>query len=148
MAGKKAVKKETKKAVKKTTVKLPNIPAKKGSGLENGTKSSKNNKKVPALKHKLLTENDPSTADHESKDESASQQDFLLPTNYLVSLYGKPIEVHLKFNDAVYKGILLSIDEYFNLRLENTVEFIKEKETGKIGDCFIRCNTVLMISHK
>lgn len=143
MAGKKADKQESKKVTKKTTVKLPKVPPKKDAKSNN--QANKNNKKkVPALKHKLLTEDDASAADGKP----VSPQSDFLPTNYLVSLYGKNIEVHLKFNDAVYKGTLLSIDDYFNLRLTNTVEYIKDKETGKIGDCFIRCNTVLLISHK
>lgn len=70
------------------------------------------------------------------------------PINYLVSLYGEEIQVHLKFNNAMYKGKLESIDEYFNLRLKNTIEYISGKETGEIGDCFIRCNTVLFINQK
>ncbi|XBW35265.1 hypothetical protein QEN19_000833 [Hanseniaspora menglaensis] len=71
-----------------------------------------------------------------------------LPSSFLVSMFGQIVQVHLKFNNAMYKGVLISTDEYFNLRLKNTVEFIGGKETGKIGDCFIRCNTVLFINQK
>lgn len=136
-----AIKKNQKQETKSTTVKLPNV-AKKNNEIKTKGKGNKKNK-ASTLKHKLLTENE-TLKDKDSK----TPQNFLLPTNYLVSLYGKNIEVHLKFNDSVYKGKLLSIDDYFNLRLEDTVEYVKDKETGKIGDCFIRCNTVLMISHK
>ncbi|KAL6936684.1 hypothetical protein ACO0R3_000287 [Hanseniaspora guilliermondii] len=134
-----AIKKNKKQETKSTTLKLPNI-TKKNDEIKLKEKANKIHKDT-TLKHKLLTEN-------ETMKDQTSSQEFLLPTNYLVSLYGKNIEVHLKFNDSVYKGKLISIDDYFNIRLENTVEYVKDKETGKIGDCFIRCNTVLMITHK
>lgn len=136
-----AIKKNQKQETKSAIVKLPNITKKDNEIKTKGNGNKKN--KEPTLKYKLLTENETL----KDKDSEAAQ-DFLLPTHFLVSLYGENVEVHLKFNDSVYKGRLLSIDDYFNLRLQDTVEVIKDKETGKIGDCFIRCNTVLMISHK
>lgn len=65
------------------------------------------------------------------------------------SLIGKQIIVRLKWNKTEYKGILLSIDNYMNLQLNETYE-INPKEDGEvkeelIGEIFIRCNNVLFI---
>lgn len=127
---------ELPKAKKETPGASNTVKAKKEGGKTAKTKSTtKKNIVKPLLPENITTENK----------ESVTPE---YPINYLVSLYGQEIQVHLKFNSAMYKGKLESIDEYFNLRLKNTVEYISGKETGEIGDCFIRCNTVLFINQK
>ncbi|KAL6950736.1 mRNA splicing protein smx3 [Hanseniaspora vineae] len=68
------------------------------------------------------------------------------PKPFLKSMVNKPVEIRLKFNKTVYKGILVSTDNYFNIRLTKAEEFIDGKHKGFIGDIFIRCNNVLWIS--
>lgn len=53
--------------------------------------------------------------------------------------------VTLKFNRTQYKGKLVSTDNYFNVQLTDTEEFVEGKSKGKIGDIFVRCNNVLWI---
>ena len=67
------------------------------------------------------------------------------PKPYLRELINKRIVVTLKFNNTKYKGILVSTDNYFNIQLKNTEEFINDVSKGSIGEIFIRCNNVLWI---
>ncbi|KAL6926631.1 hypothetical protein ACO0SA_004655 [Hanseniaspora valbyensis] len=126
---------------KQIAIKLPKSKA-QDKNSSNGTVKKTAHKDKKATKHikPLLPEN----LTTENNDKVVP----ILPINFLVSLYGEVVQIHLKFNNAMYKGELVSIDEYFNLRLKNAVEYISGKEIGKIGDCFIRCNTVLFINQK
>lgn len=42
-----------------------------------------------------------------------------------------------------YKGVLKSFDNYFNLQLDNTEEYIDGALAGQLGEVLIRCNNVL-----
>lgn len=45
-----------------------------------------------------------------------------------------------------YKGYLVSIDNYMNLQLANTEEYVEGKNTGvNLGEVLIRCNNILYI---
>lgn len=44
-----------------------------------------------------------------------------------------------------YTGLLISVDSYMNLQLQNTQEIIDGKTTGELGEVLIRCNNVLFI---
>lgn len=46
-----------------------------------------------------------------------------------------------------YKGTLTSFDDYMNLQLTNTYEWINEENRGLLGDVVIRCNNVLYVGH-
>lgn len=70
------------------------------------------------------------------------------PKPFLKTLVDKPVVVRLKWNRTEYKGTLVSIDNYMNLQLENTLEVIEENGEKKeeiIGEVFIRCNNVLFV---
>lgn len=67
------------------------------------------------------------------------------PKPFLKSLIDKEVNVRLKWNNTEYRGILLSVDNYMNLQLDEAVEFIDAEEKGKIGEIFIRCNNVLFV---
>ena len=71
----------------------------------------------------------------------------LIPVNpkpFLIDLIDKTVVVKLKWG-MVYKGILISIDGYFNLQLINTEEWIDSECRGNIGEALIRCNNVLYV---
>ena len=68
----------------------------------------------------------------------------LNPKPFLNNLTGKPVLVKLKWG-MEYKGILVSVDNYMNLQLANTEEFIDGALTGNLGEALIRCNNVLFI---
>ena len=42
-------------------------------------------------------------------------------------------------------GLLMAVDSYMNLQLENTEEFINEEFAGNLGQVLIRCNNVLYL---
>ncbi|SMN19827.1 similar to Saccharomyces cerevisiae YPR182W SMX3 Core Sm protein Sm F [Maudiozyma saulgeensis] len=67
------------------------------------------------------------------------------PKPFLKDLIDKRVVVTLKFNNTKYKGTLVSSDNYFNVQLKDTEEFVNDKSAGKIGEVFIRCNNVLWI---
>lgn len=66
------------------------------------------------------------------------------PKPFLKTLINKQVVVRLKWNKTEYKGVLVSIDNYMNLQLEQTVEIADGKEE-EIGEIFIRCNNVLFV---
>jgi len=66
------------------------------------------------------------------------------PKPFLNSLTGKPIIVKLKWG-MEYKGFLVSVDQYMNLQLANTEEYIDGALTGNLGEVLIRCNNILYI---
>lgn len=68
------------------------------------------------------------------------------PRPFLLDLVNKDVIVRLKWNEAEYKGRLVSIDSYMNVQLSNTEEFINQKSTGTLGQVLIRCNNVLWIT--
>lgn len=68
----------------------------------------------------------------------------LNPKPFLVELTGKHVMVKLKWS-MDYRGFLLSVDNYMNLQLTNTEEFISGQFTGALGEILIRCNNVLSI---
>mmetsp|Transcript_21817 Transcript_21817/g.45860 ORF Transcript_21817/g.45860 Transcript_21817/m.45860 type:complete len:84 (+) Transcript_21817:597-848(+) len=66
------------------------------------------------------------------------------PKNFLISLINKKILVRLKWG-IEYKGILVSFDDYINIRISNTEEWINGKEIGILGEIIIRCNNIQII---
>ncbi|EDQ92838.1 uncharacterized protein MONBRDRAFT_13957 [Monosiga brevicollis MX1] len=66
------------------------------------------------------------------------------PKPFLAGLTGKPILVKLKWG-MEYKGVLKASDQYMNLQLLNTEEYVDGSMTGALGEVLIRCNNVLYI---
>lgn len=46
--------------------------------------------------------------------------------------------MRLKWGKTEYKGILISVDSYMNLQLDNTVEFVDGESKGSLGEIMIR----------
>lgn len=67
------------------------------------------------------------------------------PKPFLKSLIDKQVNVRLKWNRTEYRGLLVSVDNYMNLQIEDAVEYSDGVEQGKIGEIFIRCNNVLFV---
>lgn len=68
---------------------------------------------------------------------------FLNPKPLLRELIGNKVLVRLKWAQS-FSGILVSIDNYFNVQLTDAHELCGEKDS-KIGSVFIRCNNILYI---
>eukprot|EP00435_Cladocopium_sp_Y103_P028880 s380_g7.t1 len=66
------------------------------------------------------------------------------PKPFLNDLTGKLVLVKLKWG-MEYKGSLKSIDQYMNLQILNTEEWVEGSFRGNLGEVFIRCNNVLYI---
>merc|ERR1712228_167679 len=66
------------------------------------------------------------------------------PVPFLYDFVGKPIIVRLKWG-MQYKGFLVSTDNYMNVQLASTEEYVDGKFIGAVGEVFIRCNNILLI---
>ena len=67
------------------------------------------------------------------------------PSEFLKLIIGRPVVV--KLNSGVdYRGILVCLDGYMNIALEQTEEYVNGQLKNKYGDAFIRGNNVLYIS--
>ncbi|KAI0988681.1 hypothetical protein GJ496_004383 [Pomphorhynchus laevis] len=68
-----------------------------------------------------------------------------VPSEFLRSIIGRPVVV--KLNSGVdYRGVLLCLDGYMNIALEQTEEYVNGHLVNKYGDTFLRGNNVLYIS--
>ena len=74
-----------------------------------------------------------------------SDNQIINPKNFLYYLIGKNILVKLKWG-IEYKGKLVSFDNYINLRIENTEEWLDGKKIGRLGEIVIRCNNIQFIA--
>lgn len=67
------------------------------------------------------------------------------PSDFLKQITGKPVLVKLN-SGADYRGILVCLDGYMNIALEQTEEYMNGELRNKYGDTLIRGNNVLYIS--
>ncbi|KYR00518.1 hypothetical protein DLAC_11524 [Tieghemostelium lacteum] len=74
-----------------------------------------------------------------------SRVDSLAPKPYLFGLKGQKISVKLKWGGMEYRGILASVDNYMNVLLAGTEEWIDGALMETLGEVLIRCNNVLYI---
>lgn len=66
-------------------------------------------------------------------------------SHFIHQIHGRPVVV--KLNSGVdYRGVLLCLDGYMNVALEQTEEYVNGEFKNKFGDAFIRGNNVLYIS--
>ena len=61
----------------------------------------------------------------------------LNPKPFLNGLTGKPVMVKLKWG-MEYKGFLVSTDNYMNVQLANTEEYVEGQLAGNLGEVLIR----------
>lgn len=66
------------------------------------------------------------------------------PKPFLSGQTGKPVIIKLKWG-MEYRGYLVSSDNYMNIQLANTEEYIDGKLAGSLGEVLIRCNNILYI---
>ena len=57
----------------------------------------------------------------------------------------KFVKIKLKWG-MEYKGLLVAFDSYMNLRVKEAEEWIRGKKIGFLGEIFIRCNNICLIS--
>lgn len=61
------------------------------------------------------------------------------PSDFLKGVVGRPVTVRLS-SGVDYKGILVCLDGFMNIALEQTEEWIEGVLRAKLGDAFIRGN--------
>ena len=66
------------------------------------------------------------------------------PKPFLEDITGKLVSVKLKWGWEL-RGILKSTDQYMNLQLLNSEEWVNGECRGTLGEILIRCNNVLYI---
>ncbi|CAB1105546.1 unnamed protein product [Ectocarpus sp. CCAP 1310/34] len=67
------------------------------------------------------------------------------PSDFLKTVLGRPVVV--KLNSGIdYRGVLVCLDGYMNIAMEQTEEYVNGQLKATFGDCFIRGNNVLYIS--
>ena len=69
---------------------------------------------------------------------------YLNPLPFLEALKGREVRVRLKFG-LVYTGTLVNYDEYFNLQIRETKEWVDDQLMGEVGEMLLRCNNVLYV---
>lgn len=70
------------------------------------------------------------------------------PRDFLKLIIGRPVSVKLN-SGADYRGVLISLDGYMNVVLEQTEEYVDGQLKNKYGDAFIRGNNgKLVIFHQ
>ncbi|KAL6051646.1 U4/U6-U5 snRNP complex subunit lsm6 [Balamuthia mandrillaris] len=67
------------------------------------------------------------------------------PSDFLRLVLGRAVIVKLN-SGVTYQGILVALDGYMNIAMEQTEEYVNGQLKGKYGDAFIRGNNVLYIS--
>lgn len=67
------------------------------------------------------------------------------PTDFLKTVLGRPVIVRLN-SGAIYRGILVALDGYMNIALEQTEEFVNGQLKNRYADTFIRGNNVLYLA--
>lgn len=69
---------------------------------------------------------------------------ILNPKPFLAGVTGKTVIVKLKWG-IEYQGVLVSVDNYMNIHLDKTKEFLDGRLASEIGEILIRCNNVLYV---
>lgn len=70
---------------------------------------------------------------------------IVLPIKKVNSLVDTKILVEIKDEGCKFEGVLVAMDEYLNLHLEDAVE-IRADSKRNLGDVVIRGNNILSIS--
>lgn len=74
----------------------------------------------------------------------ASKSSIVNPKPFLASLIGKSVIVRLKWG-MEYRGRLVSVDNYMNIQLDESEEWVDGALAGQLGEILIRCNNVLYV---
>jgi len=70
---------------------------------------------------------------------AAVEKARVAPGDIVRSLVGRPVGVRLG-DGTEYRGILVCVDGFMNVAMEQAEEFFEGSLKAKLGDCFIRGN--------
>jgi small nuclear ribonucleoprotein (snRNP)-like protein len=71
---------------------------------------------------------------------------MVLPIKKVFSLVDSRIIVEIKDEDRKFQGRLISVDEYLNIHLDETIELVGNERGRSLGTVVIRGNNILTIS--
>ena len=71
---------------------------------------------------------------------------MVLPIKKVFALVDSRITVEIKDEDRKFQGRLISVDEYLNIHLDETLELIGNERGRSLGTVVIRGNNILTIS--
>ena len=71
---------------------------------------------------------------------------MVLPIKKVFSLVDSRITVEIKDEETKFQGRLISVDEYLNIHLDETIELIGNERGRSLGTVVIRGNNILTIS--
>ena len=71
---------------------------------------------------------------------------MVLPIKKVFSLVDSRITVEIKDEDTKFQGRLISVDEYLNIHLDETIELVGNERGRSLGTVVIRGNNILTIS--
>ncbi len=71
---------------------------------------------------------------------------MVLPIKKVFALVDSKITVEIKDEDRRFQGRLISVDEYLNIHMDETIELIGNERGRNLGTVVIRGNNILTIS--
>jgi len=71
---------------------------------------------------------------------------IVLPIKKVFGLVDSKIIVEIKDEKRKLQGRLIAVDEYLNLHMEETIEFVDNQRGRNLGTVVIRGNNILTIS--
>jgi small nuclear ribonucleoprotein (snRNP)-like protein len=71
---------------------------------------------------------------------------IVLPIKKVFGLVDSKISVEIKDEDKKLQGRLVAVDEYLNIHMEETVEYIHNQRGRSLGTVVIRGNNILTIA--
>jgi small nuclear ribonucleoprotein (snRNP)-like protein len=71
---------------------------------------------------------------------------IVLPIKKVLSLVDSRIMVEIKDDNRKLQGRLVAVDEYLNIHMDETTEFVDDQRGRNLGTVVIRGNNILSIS--
>lgn len=71
---------------------------------------------------------------------------IVLPIKKVFSLVDSRIVVEIKDDNRKLQGRLIAVDEYLNIHMDETTEFVDDQRGRNLGTVVIRGNNILSIS--
>ncbi|MDH7593829.1 MAG: ribonucleoprotein [Methanomicrobiales archaeon] len=71
---------------------------------------------------------------------------IVLPIKKVFSLVDSKIVVEIKDEKRKFQGRLIAVDEYLNLHMDETAEYVDNQRGRNLGTVIIRGNNILTIS--
>lgn len=71
---------------------------------------------------------------------------IVLPIKKVFGLVDSKITVEIKDENRKFQGRLIAVDEYLNLHMDETIEYVDDQRGRNLGTVVIRGNNILTIA--